>query len=319
MLGPEDVGHRVVVRRIVGLRANRPIFSDLLGELVALDGAGVTLRTERHGTLSVPFGEMALAKRVPDRRPPTAIELLERAAEQGWPAPDREPLGDWLLRAAEGWSNRANSALAIGDPGRELPAAVEAVEAWYQARGLLPKITVPAPGRGHVTAELGSRGWIAQPLVLVQTAPLTDIAQIVAQAGTGSPVEVRLDGVPGAAWLDGVAERRGLPAAARHILTAVRQVRFAGVYDRSGALLAAARGAVADDGQWLGISLVQVQPEQRRRGLAQAVTAALARWAATAGAQRAYVQVEQHNTAAVALWARLGLRTHHTYTTWRRD
>ena len=95
MLGPEDVGHRVVVRRIVGIRDNRPVFSDLLGELVALTEIEITVRTAS-GSITVPVREIARAKRVPDERAPTATERLEPGlyrvfqpadsrAERAWP------------------------------------------------------------------------------------------------------------------------------------------------------------------------------------------------------------------------------------------
>jgi N-acetylglutamate synthase len=311
VLGPQDVGHRVVVRRIVGLRDNRPVFTDVLGELVEFSETHLTVRAATQ-PIQIPTGEISRAKRVPDRRRLTATESLERVAAAGWPAPDSEWLGGWLLRAADGWSNRGNSALAVGDPGRGLPETVDAVEAWYRARDLPPKIAVPAPVGRRVTAELERRGWTAQqPGTLVQTAALADIP-------TPSAPAVRLDVEPGPGWLDAVARRKGgLPDAARHVLTAVAEVRFAGVYGDSGSPIALARGVVADDGRWLGLSLVEVAPGQRRRGLAQAVSAALARWAEGLGAQRAYLQVEEDNAAALALYARLGFTTHHAYVTWR--
>ncbi len=56
---------------------------------------------------------------------PVAISIpdLERRAALGWRAPEEERLGDWLLRAADGFTGRANSALANGDPGRPLDRA----------------------------------------------------------------------------------------------------------------------------------------------------------------------------------------------------
>jgi GNAT superfamily N-acetyltransferase len=316
VLGPQDVGHRVVVRRIVGLRDNRPIFTDLLGELTDVSETYVTV-VSAGGPVRIPTSEISRAKRVPDRRRLTATEAFERMANAGWPAPEQQPLGDWVLRAADGWTNRANSALATGDPGRPLAAAVDAVNAWYSARGLPPKITVPGPVGRRVSAELQRSGWVPQPVVLVQTAALADIQTTAGSAGSAM---VRLDAVPAEPWLDRVGGRKGaLPGAARHVLTAVRQVRFAGVYADSGALVALARGAVADDGRWMGLSLLEVVPEQRRRGLARAVTGALADWAASLGAEEAYLQVEHDNPAAVALYARLGFSTRHTYVTWRLD
>jgi len=41
----------------------------------------------------------------------------------------------------------------------------------------------------------------------------------------------------------------------------------------------------------------------------------MAQWATQRGATRAYLQVEERNTAAVALYAKMGFSTHHTYLT----
>jgi len=41
----------------------------------------------------------------------------------------------------------------------------------------------------------------------------------------------------------------------------------------------------------------------------------IAQWATQRGSSRAYLQVEERNTAAVALYGRLGFGTHHTYLT----
>jgi N-acetylglutamate synthase len=310
VLGPEDLGYRVVVRRILGIRDNRPIYGDLLGELVDVSGTHVTVRSAE-GTVTVERRAIAAAKRVPDRRAASATERLERVAAAGWPAAVQQPLGDWLLRATDGWTNRGNSALALGVPGRPLPEAVDAVVAWYRARDLLPRIMVPAPVGGRVTAELRRRGWVPQRPVLVQTAPLAAVV-----AATPAAAEVRLDEVPPGPWLDLVADWKGRPpAAALRLLTAGGRARFASLDAERGALSAVGRGVVPDP-RWLGLALVEVVPAQRRRGRATAIVGALARWAAGLGADRSYLQVEAHNDAAVALYARLGFTTHHTYTTW---
>ena len=49
-----------------------------------------------------------------------SIPDLEQRAALGWRAPQEDRLGDWVLRAAGGFTGRANSALAAGDPGRPL-------------------------------------------------------------------------------------------------------------------------------------------------------------------------------------------------------
>ncbi|GAA1825162.1 GNAT family N-acetyltransferase [Planosporangium flavigriseum] len=286
------------------------MFSDVLGELVDLTETDLTVRTVER-LVRVPRAEVTHAKRVPDRRRPSATESLERIAAAGWPAPEQAHLGEWLLRAADGWTARGNSALPIGDPGRTLNDAVDAVEAWYRARALPPKITVPDPVGARLTAELTRRGWAPAPRTLVQTAALAEVA-----AAARPEVAVRLDTTPPDAWFAAVAGFKGtFPDAARHILTGVPLARYAGIYAEDGSPIAVARGVVAD-GSWLGVSLVTVDPVHRRQGLGRAIVGALARWAADAGASQAYLQVEERNTAAVAAYAPLGFSTHHAYVTW---
>ncbi|MFY1634055.1 GNAT family N-acetyltransferase [Solwaraspora sp. WMMB335] len=338
MLGMQDVGHRVVVRRIVGVSGGRPLYTDLLGVLAELTGTELTVLT-RHGPQRVARADVHRGKRVPPsadpavraaaRREAAAIDRLELVADETWPAPTRQRLGDWLLRAADGWTGRANSALPLGDPGRPLPAAVDAVHSWYTRLGLAPQVNVPLPAAADVAAELAGRGWRARRLVLVQTADLADLLQRATDQRSLPPV--RLEPTPSPDWLAMVAAGKpvtattpepgtpagpSLPPAAYHVLTAVPQVRFAQVYD-GGDLIAVGRGCLSADGRWCGLSLVQVVPAARRRGLAIRLIAAVAGWAhREMGARHAFLQVEQHNPAT-ALYTRLGFTTQHTYLPWQ--
>ncbi|SCE89397.1 Acetyltransferase (GNAT) family protein [Micromonospora purpureochromogenes] len=314
MLRQQDVGHRIVVRRIVGIREGRPLFSDALGELVELTETHLTLATTQ-GRLRVPVTEVHRAKRVPPTRRPTASAVieLELASDEAWPAAVRDRLGDWLLRSTAGWSGRANSALPVGDPDRPLPAALDAVERWYADQGQPAMVNTPLPLAAPVGAELDARGWGSRPPVLVQTVALAAMPP-AAPTPAGSP-PVELAAAPSDDWLAIAAGRKGgLPDAARHVLTAVARVRFAHVY-ADGRLVAIGRGTVTGRGRWLGLSLIEVVPEARRRGLAGRVVRALVDWGVAEGATHAFLQVEQRNTAAVTLYRGLGFTTHHTYLT----
>jgi len=297
----------VVIRRIVGVRGGRPQYSDALGELVAVDETNLTLSTTR-GTIVVPLDEVHRAKRVPPQRRPTAADVvaLELAADEAWPAPVRGHLGDWLLRSADGWTGRANSALPIGDPDRPLEAAIDAIESWYAERGQPALVNTPLPLAAPVGAALDDRGWTARPLTLVQTAPLEPLVK---------DENIALSKTPDADWLEiAKARKKTLPASARQVLTAPRAVRFASVYDGS-ALVAIGRGAVVGEGRWLHLALIEVVPSHRRRGLARRVTRALATWGAQTGAKGAFLQVEERNEPARALYGELGFTTHHSYLT----
>ncbi|MDR7280844.1 ribosomal protein S18 acetylase RimI-like enzyme [Catenuloplanes atrovinosus] len=282
---------------------------------MALSETDLTIATS-DGTVRVPLDEVHRAKRVPPTRRPTAADVVaaEIAANEAWPAPVQETQGGWLLRAAGGWTGRANSALPIGDPDRPLPAAIDAVEVWYRAHGLPPRMNVPLPLAAPVNAELDLRGWTTNPLTLFQTAQVAAILESAPDRHDLPAVRVR-DRMTDE-WLAVAAARKGTPpAVARHVLTAVPEIAFLEVYGEDGAPIGVTRATVTGGGEWLGVALVDVVPEHRRRGLGSHLVRAAARWGQEIGARRAFLQVEEHNAAAVALYNRLGFTTHHTYLT----
>ena len=64
-----------------------------------------------------------------------------------------------MLRAAGGFTGRANSVLPLGDPGRPLPDAVRAAEAWYAERGLSPMFTLFGPEGSRSPTTFSARCW----------------------------------------------------------------------------------------------------------------------------------------------------------------
>jgi ribosomal protein S18 acetylase RimI-like enzyme len=305
VLGAGDLGHRVVVRYRT---PDGP--TDVLGELAAFDEDRLVVRTEAGENRIIARSDVVAGKPV-GPRPARYSEMiaLERVADRAWPAPEVEFLGEWRLRAADGWTNRANSALPLGTTPGTLDEAAADVERFYRSRGLPPKITVPLPVRRDVARRLEATGWVAQPTVLVQAAP---VGALLADAPA-----VDLRERPSTECLALYSARtHGLPPAAMHVLLAVPAVRFAEARDPDGALVATARGAVVDG--YLHIGGVEVVPRARRRGLARAMSAALAQWAVDLGATRTVLQVQADNEPAVRLYAGLGFTTHHTYVTYHR-
>jgi GNAT superfamily N-acetyltransferase len=234
------------------------------------------------------------------------VAALERLAARSWQGLERERYGDWLLRAGGGFTGRANSVLVVGDPPEDLTSAVATVTDWYSRRGLRPRAQVPRPGTEAADAALDAAGWTRDDDVLVLTAPLAGWAP------PATPVDLAPE--PDAAWLTGYRYRgTPLPAVARDVLLSAPDPVFAAIRcDPEPAPLAAvARGVVVDG--WLCVTAVTVDERHRRRGLATAVMTGLGAWGRGRGGHSCLLQVAATNTAALALYERLGFTEHHRY------
>lgn len=311
------VGMRAVIRHRVpgGL-------SDALGTVLDLDADSVTVETRR-GHRVIARSDVALAKEVPppaSRRgaPHRALSVddLQRVMLDGWPPTERAQVGGWILRAAGGFTGRANSVLPVGDPGLPLDAAVALCEAWYAERGLPSQFTIAGP-EGFAAPEdplgalLLARGYEVSPVVDVMTASARSVAAAAAPAtGTGAPGVLMGDRLDDRWFAAYQRQRPGAGAAARAVLTGSPEQLFARI-EVGGDVVAVARAAFAH--AWCGIFAVEVDPSHRRRGLARALTGAVAGEAARRGIRSLYLQVSADNTAAVAAYERLGFGVHHTY------
>lgn len=308
-----DVGRRVSARRLSGFVDDRPVFRDVIGVLTSWDDHGLTVVPRAGEPVSFPEKLLVAGKVVPlfpARRAPlpaaTPVEL-QRIAARGWPGVEQEALGEWTLRASAGFTQRANSVQALGDPGLPLPAALAAVRDWYAERELPVLVEVVTPGTADGLRELLGP---AQSPTLVRTAPLAGLARI----GSGHD-RVRLSRTAGPDWMSLYGKLSADPAvreAARRVLHGGPSVWFATVPGAAGRPpLAIGRCVV--DGAWACFGAIEVQPHARRAGLATAVMAVLAARAAEEGATGAYLQVEADNDGAVALYDGLGFTTSHTY------
>ncbi|MFJ8229389.1 GNAT family N-acetyltransferase [Streptomyces sp. NPDC094448] len=323
---PLDVGKRVSIRRLVDPSEGAGAFTDVVGVLTSWDKSGVLVITRRSGqVVRVPAASLVAGKTVPAaparRRGPAAdFAELTRVASRAWRPVESERLGEWELRAASGFTRRANSALALGDPGVPLDEALDRVRSWYAERSLPAYVQAATGAAGTqeaLCAALEERGWTREVSADVRIGGLAPVADL--DADRGRVTLSRSAGGPGGGWLRRYQRAPGGPAP--HLLRVLESgpsVWFASVAAESGPGDAdggtpVAIGRCVVDGRWAGFMAVEVDPAQRRRGLARAVMAALADRALEEGASAAWLQVERENTAAGALYAGMGFTTHHSY------
>jgi len=231
-----------------------------------------------------------------------AIAELEIRCADAWPALVDERLGQWRLRAADGFTGRANSALTTGDPGCPIPEALATISAFAARHAIKPAAHVTVGSRTE--RDIRAAGWQlaedhpggAESAVMV--GPLPDAALPAGDAAG----EVLAK--PSPQWWE-LAIGEPTPAQ-RHVLGTGPLLGFGYV---EGA--AVVRGCVVDS--TLHISRLAVRPELRRQGTARRLLATLGAWARDCGARDAVLQVAVHNEAAIRLYEGLGFAEHHRY------
>ena len=199
-----------------------------------------------------------------------------------WPRVVREPLGEWELRTdpepVGRLLKRANSCLAMGDPGVPFSSAADAVRSFYSSRDR--DVLVQVEAGSAVESTFVEAGWSVLPhgesdFLLASVAR---VRRALRSRVLAREVELTVD--------DGV-----------RALATIAEV-------------ASGRGAL--DGDWLGLHELHVAADQRRRGLGLAVVARLLEWGAEQGATTAWLHVETDNEPASALYESVGFATHHT-------
>lgn len=313
-------GMRAVVRR----RIEHGV-TDALGDVMAIDDDTISVQT-RLGLVVIQRATVVAAKEVPPRTPrrgakhlAISMDNLEQIMVAGWQPVERAQLGDWLLRAAAGFTGRANSVLPLGDPGLPLSAAVDRCETWYDERGLRRLFCLFGPtgfavGDDPLGRELLARGY----------EPFNDTAVLTSATGTlpaetapASGARVRLEAMPSPQWWDTWASRDGgadhvnaPSSAAQAVLTGSADQLFASL-EVDGVVVGIARVAFAQS--WAGVSALHVEPASRRSGVAIQLMSALADATRARGIQNIYLQVLQASSPARGLYERLGFSLHHEY------
>ncbi len=281
------VGSRVVVRRVLPGEtgpSGGPAMTDLLGVCLAWGDGRCVIAPESGDPVEIRLADIVSGKPVPPR-PSVRHRVSSRAAEEHtlalFPGLDTEHLGDWVLRTEPTpvgrLRKRANSCLAIGDPGVEPATARDRVRAFYEARGR--RVLAQVERGSGIEEAFAAAGWSPVPGgdAHFLIGPVSRALRAARAAAAGAEPRVSEDG-------DRVLVEIGDVAAGRASL----------------------------DGDWVGLHGLAVAEPQRRRGLATAVVAALLDWGAERGATTAWLHVEVDNGPGLALYEGLGFSAHHT-------
>lgn len=308
-----NIGKRMVVRYVVAGfgPSGGQAMTDVVGRVLALDEEKVTVEKRDGSTVNVDLAAIVAAKIVPPspvrsrRAQAISADNLTRITSRGWPAVVSEELGEWELRAAGGFTGRANSVAVHGDPGMPFAEAVAQVVSFYEDHRLPPLAQVVVGSAGEKL--FANAGWSP-----AEGRPGGAIVQVAELAHDFEIGDVVIDDQASEEWL-ALYHRVDDHTVARAVLEGPATVGFLSIANPITGSPIAAIGRVVVTGEWAGLACVEVATDHRRQRLATRIIEASIAWARQHGADKAYLQTMTDNDAAIALYAPYGFRTHHEY------
>jgi ribosomal protein S18 acetylase RimI-like enzyme len=220
-------------------------------------------------------------------------------------------LDGWVLRFAEGYSKRANSASAL-HPAGDFEALFPLVVEQYRARGISCCFRLTPLAPPQAARFLDAKGWRSLDETSVQ----------VREFGAGDnrllsapPPGMRISPSPDARWVDGYAEASARADLRRdtlgRMLAAIAPpVAFGTLADLEGDV---AYGMAVLDRGMVGLFDIAVRAGDRGRGHGRSIVQGLLAWGRERGASGAYLQVTTANAPAIALYGSLGFGEAYRY------
>lgn len=236
---------------------------------------------------------------------------LQAIAATGWGFTERSYIGAWELRAAAGHTSRANCALPLGDSGMPLRETLGAVGEWFTERGLRGRVqTVEGSPTDQEIAELGFTE--ADRPALRQCGSVLPALEVLRSSTDPHRIAEVTKELP-ADYFTVYRRGIGIPEFQTILTTGDAQIAFATVRGDNGEALSVGRAAIDIRTGYAGIAALATAEHARRRGLARIVLRELLAFCAEHGAHSTYLEVEEQNAPARALYESLGYTTAHRY------
>ncbi len=232
------------------------------------------------------------------------VRQFEAAGFRAWPAASVTYDGAWMVRLTAGHpAKRLNSVNSL-DPGdgTDVERRLERAGRLFRAYGRPLTIRVTPLTAPAISTYCDREGWARLGASMIMEMPLTEAVDQIPLQDIARFVDAALDS---GSLLH--ADRAGLS----EVIGAIEPAK--GLFVREAAGETVASLVCVQEGELAGVFEVATNPAMRRRGHARGLILSALRWAQARGARSAWLQVEEANRAALALYAQLGFRPVYAY------
>ena len=234
---------------------------------------------------------------------------LESRLLNAWPSFDYQTYDGWILRLANGYSKRANSATPFLTGATLDDELIDYMIARFVEANVRPTFRLNGVEASHVDERLKLRGFKEIEATHVLT------ASISSEDCERDP-EVVLEPQVSKRWVREAAGSYGGDKAddetLMKIVSRIRQKAAFATLSLDDRPVAWGLGVV--ERGYVGLYDIVVAPDLRGIGLGRRVVSSLMAWGCGEGAHTAYLQVREENEIARSLYGALGFGTAYRYT-----
>lgn len=245
----------------------------------------------------------------------------------GLPALTTVELDGWVLRFAEGYTNRANTVNPLTLPFGDIDSLISECEERYSRAGLDTIFKLTSASKPYDLEELLSeRGYLPHgSLVNVQTLEIDEemseqfvaLRERMEKRDLGLVREERMS-IP---WLMAFARMNSMKPETVNILSRMlhRIDHPSHFLQVVGDGVSVGCGYAVAEKEYLGLFDIIVDKENLRQVIGELVMLALMAWGRKRGAETAYLQVMEENEPALTLYDKLGFETAYQYWYRKKD
>ncbi|MDQ0915454.1 GNAT family N-acetyltransferase [Paenibacillus sp. V4I5] len=241
---------------------------------------------------------------------------IDTVASNTWPAESSISIDNWLLRASQGVTKRANSVLAIGEYPND-PNWLAKIEQFYQELGLPAIFHISDASPEGLDEILHTKGYVLETPCLMMTAASRQVSDNANNKMMPNKSSIQMEWAEAAdvEWLDAFLMLEQFPEERRGF--------YSGLFERmpspKGFLklklndqIIALGTAIVED-EWAGFVNVVIHEGHRGKGLGYVLMHALTEWSLENGATNQYLQVVTSNKPAVTLYEKLDYQARYGY------